>query len=742
MPVNVASNITGPYYPDGAAVDFPFDFKATDADEVFALDQDGTTVPSSLYSVSLDDDEGGTLSFDVAPELADYSELYVAHLPALTQPSDFSNTGPSFNPLGITRAFDRAAARDLRQQAEIDRAIKLPFGEASASVLASAADRANTLFGFDGSGGVDLFTGTALAAYITPFLSSTFKGDPGSPGEGYATRAALALAGDAATDLDDAYLTEGRRSGKFIFSSNDLSAEVAADTLQGIFIAPYSDPTGASGAWVRDFLGIGVADWFGADPDFNTGTNTGTDNKAAIEAALDLCGACVLRTGSVGAPARYGVSSKVSIGANQHLIVEGTPAGTRIYPTSGFSDDAVIDMNATRSFATRVQVEVPTSIYDPVANTGTQISCFKTSGVVYHQHLTDCRAVGGYRQLWVTAFETKVTNFVAENGYDGAYIEQNDCSLTTFKTNNSTRYGLYTSKGVEGKDVHLVRSGEANMYLAGGLPIMLQGVYIDTPKKDGIVFDNTNGATLLGIFFIKMGEQRALSTDHDCRYLVFKKSRHNYLVGGAIQVQNDGSTIDTTAHYFLSIDEGITISNEYERSIGNTLVNFRTNGIVIAKDATQRKYAQWQKWRNCHNTAGRYNNEGLVFRSDQEVIAASGTTTLKFYIDDIDRAAAGRLAGLRGEWIGRTGTGNRAAGELFIPLAQNGDTGSKDGVVKTPDYSVGTAPSITIAPATATVSTNGSRNTMYVELVVTNTSASSGTFAFSFRSPLDNQGPD
>lgn len=43
----------------------------------------------------------------------------------------------------------------------------------------------------------------------------------------------------------------GSRGGLFSFVDTDLSAEVSADPLQGIYIAPTSDPTGASGAWVR-----------------------------------------------------------------------------------------------------------------------------------------------------------------------------------------------------------------------------------------------------------------------------------------------------------------------------------------------------------------------------------------------------------------------------------------------------------------------------------------------------------
>lgn len=75
------------------------------------------------------------------------------------------------------------------------------------------------------------------------------KGDPGSPGEGYGSRTALALAGNAASNLDDAYLTEIGFAGKFVYSTANLSAQVTASPRD--YIGKQSDPTGATGAWVR-----------------------------------------------------------------------------------------------------------------------------------------------------------------------------------------------------------------------------------------------------------------------------------------------------------------------------------------------------------------------------------------------------------------------------------------------------------------------------------------------------------
>jgi hypothetical protein len=68
--------------------------------------------------------------------------------------------------------------------------------------------------------------------------------------------------------------------GTFIWDSSDLSTEVTADTESGIYVAPTSDTTGASGAWVRQYSGDASILWFGASA-------SATDNRAAIQATID-----------------------------------------------------------------------------------------------------------------------------------------------------------------------------------------------------------------------------------------------------------------------------------------------------------------------------------------------------------------------------------------------------------------------------------------------------------------------
>jgi hypothetical protein len=82
-------------------------------------------------------------------------------------------------------------------------------------------------------------------------------------------------------DVQCAILLEGGRQGVFVFDDSDLSAQVAVDPRQGLYVAPASDSTGASGAWVRIFDDFLMPQWFGW-----SGTDLSSAN-AALHAAWE-----------------------------------------------------------------------------------------------------------------------------------------------------------------------------------------------------------------------------------------------------------------------------------------------------------------------------------------------------------------------------------------------------------------------------------------------------------------------
>jgi hypothetical protein len=128
----------------------------------------------------------------------------------------------------------------------------------------------------DDASGSNLVTRSAakIGALIAAALASVAR---------YATTRS-ALAGAVFTSAP-CYLAEAGREGTFVFDSSNLSAFVTADTQQGLYVAPASDTTGASGAWVRKHEGLSNIEWWGAVADDST------DNHTAIQAALDTLAA-------------------------------------------------------------------------------------------------------------------------------------------------------------------------------------------------------------------------------------------------------------------------------------------------------------------------------------------------------------------------------------------------------------------------------------------------------------------
>lgn len=111
-------------------------------------------------------------------------------------------------------------------------------------------------------------------------------GESGYLNGGNATIASRAdLADITGLNGDMRYLSETGREGWFKFSAANLSANVTADTYQGIYIAPTSASSGASGAWIRVLNNPKVfrAAWFGI-----SSANSETVNTAIADTIFPM----------------------------------------------------------------------------------------------------------------------------------------------------------------------------------------------------------------------------------------------------------------------------------------------------------------------------------------------------------------------------------------------------------------------------------------------------------------------
>lgn len=161
MTVATTIDASGPYYPNGATVAFPFLFDAGSIDDVevviVAADGSETTVSSALYTVTLagGDAAGGTVTYAAAPAaLAVGSALWVVLSPSFEQMIGFVDEG-AFNQSMLNPMADEGARRSIWLRSRLGRALLSPYGEAGIQ-LPVAASRANTVMHFDGAGALDL----------------------------------------------------------------------------------------------------------------------------------------------------------------------------------------------------------------------------------------------------------------------------------------------------------------------------------------------------------------------------------------------------------------------------------------------------------------------------------------------------------------------------------------------------------------------------------------------------------
>lgn len=323
------------YVENGATLTFNIPFQFNLETEILVSSVDPATLAATQLlrgtHFAVAGGGGSTGSITKTSAAAAGTKLRIERVTSRAQTADYA-TGDDFPAETHEAALDRLAAVDQELDVKTTRGfastLRGPSGEAI-EALPAAASRASR-FMMWAETGLSLVLMTAadlvntVASHLTQLIKTIQKGDPGSPGEGYATRAALAAA--AATNLDDAFLTEGERRGKFIFytaigyelaTGRTLTADVAADAQQGWFIAAAGDPTGAAGAWVRadrdkvNILHVGA-----------TGLGVANDGPA-IQAAINLAGAMGARRLRIP-NGSFRVDARLTIPAgSSNLTIEG-----------------------------------------------------------------------------------------------------------------------------------------------------------------------------------------------------------------------------------------------------------------------------------------------------------------------------------------------------------------------------------------------------------------------------------
>lgn len=170
----------------------------------------------------------------------------------------------------------------------VDAGALTPIAEAAAASATAASTSAGAAASSASTATVSAAAAAADAdaadASYDAIAAAIAGGDLEGANISVATRLLLAAA-DTSAGLP-AILTEAGRQGIFVWNSSNLSAKVTSDPAQGVYVAPASAPTGASGAWVRMFNGTIDPRWFGIVLDWDGAT--GTDNIVALDALTDF----------------------------------------------------------------------------------------------------------------------------------------------------------------------------------------------------------------------------------------------------------------------------------------------------------------------------------------------------------------------------------------------------------------------------------------------------------------------
>ncbi len=278
----------------------PFDFQAISAGEI-EVTREGAVANPNSYSVLLNGDGTGSIT-----PLTTWGtdEVYIYSSPTYQQPADFARFGALY-PDQLNTPLDRLARALL-----------------------------------------------ALRVWVTRQITASLLAIPAGPtGDGLSTLSALTYI--VAVEGDVAYLGEPGREGMFVFRETNLSTQVTADPLQGLYVAPALDPTGGSGAWVRQWDGVnGRPEWFGAVP-----SSIGTDNAAALAACIALCPVTHL------AKKWYYIQSTVMVGVLAKRAIIGVPGP---YDADG-DGSALVLTGASAGTATILQMG-PTAIPATIPN--------------------------------------------------------------------------------------------------------------------------------------------------------------------------------------------------------------------------------------------------------------------------------------------------------------------------------------------------------------------------------------
>lgn len=293
-----------------------------------------------------------------------------------------------------------------------------------------------------------------------------------------ATRGVMALLSTATP----AYLAEAGREGEFVFDASDLSAEVAADTQEGIYVAPSSDATGASGAWVRKFSGPADVRWFGAQ------ANNATNDAVALQAALNVAGDVEIPAGktvllSVG-------DIRLPSGSTMRLSGDLRYDGATQYVFRVLGSQSDIAVVGTGTISSDVDVEF-LQIFRLEQDLGETLDGFRISGGI-KMNYTDTTHTGSGDRWFVVGNQAGTRkNVIIEDVILTGWMQ-----LTASMASN----GVFKDSEIRNNRVHNADSNAISISATGDVSATNEGRAENIRITGNTITADASGQTSTGIF--------------------------------------------------------------------------------------------------------------------------------------------------------------------------------------------------------------------------------------------------
>jgi len=162
------------------------------------------------------------------------------------------------------------------------------------------------------------------------------------------------------------FLNDHGRSGVFLWNFGDFSANIAADTQEGLYIK--ADAIASTiGAWVREPQEEYNVDWFGAEGD------NATNDAPAIQAAIDYLSGTGLGGVVKLSPKAYRVNATINVPVSVTIHGNGSAAVSRLI--GNHNTGPVISFNDQRASMRDIEINSTTARYIGPSGFGSEENC-------------------------------------------------------------------------------------------------------------------------------------------------------------------------------------------------------------------------------------------------------------------------------------------------------------------------------------------------------------------------------